>query len=78
MTKILRTLLVLSAVTTAPAAAQAPVAVPQDAPPRFHRLPPVREQSREMQTWVEARLTRVLPALMAEHGADMWIMSMRE
>ena len=31
-----------------------------------------------MQTWVEARLTRVLPALMAEYGADMWILSMRE
>jgi hypothetical protein len=31
-----------------------------------------------MQEWVEARLTRVLPALMAEYGADMWILSMRE
>jgi Xaa-Pro aminopeptidase len=31
-----------------------------------------------MQTWVEARLTRVLPALMAEYDADMWILSMRE
>jgi hypothetical protein len=31
-----------------------------------------------MQEWVSARLERVLPALMAEHGVDMWILSMRE
>jgi len=61
-----------------PAAAQAPVAVPAAAPARYHPLPPVRQQAAEMQTWVEARLTRVLPALMAEYGADMWILSMRE
>ena len=61
-----------------PAAAQAPVHVPADAPARYHALPPVRQQAAEMQTWVEARLTRVLPALMAEFDADMWILSMRE
>ncbi|HSW30389.1 MAG TPA: M24 family metallopeptidase [Longimicrobiales bacterium] len=61
-----------------PAAAQAPVHIPQDAPARYHPLPPLREQAKEMQTWVAARLERVLPALMAEHGADMWILSMRE
>lgn len=61
-----------------PANAQAPVHVPQDVPARYHPLPPIREQAKEMQGWVEARLTRVLPALMAEHGADMWILSMRE
>jgi Xaa-Pro aminopeptidase len=38
----------------------------------------MRDQAAEMQEWVEARLTRVLPALMAEYEADMWIMSMRE
>lgn len=64
--------------TAEPAAAQAPVHIPADAPARYHRLPPVREQADEMQTWVEARLERVLAALMAEHGADMWILSMRE
>jgi hypothetical protein len=31
-----------------------------------------------MQTWVEARLSRVLPKLMAEYDVDMWILSMRE
>lgn len=62
----------------APAASQAPVHVPPEAPARYHPLPPVREQAREMQAWVEARVTRVLPELMAEYDADMWIMSMRE
>ena len=31
-----------------------------------------------MQAWVEARLARVLPALMQEYDVDMWILSMRE
>jgi len=62
----------------APAASQEPVFVPPDAPARYHPLPPVREQAREMQEWVEARLTRVLPALMEEYDVDMWILSMRE
>lgn len=31
-----------------------------------------------MQGWVEARLERVLPSLMAEYDVDMWILSMRE
>ena len=65
-------------VPSVPASAQAPAAVPAEAPARYHPLPPVRQQAAEMQTWVEARLTRVLPALMAEYGADMWILSMRE
>lgn len=73
--------------TGAPAAAQtgadltaleAPVPVPSDAPARYQPLPPVREQAAEMQRWVEARLERVLPALMAEYDVDMWILSMRE
>jgi Xaa-Pro aminopeptidase len=38
----------------------------------------MRDQAAEMQEWVEARLTQVLPALMAEYDADMWILSMRE
>ncbi len=48
------------------------------APARIHPLPTEREQAAEMQAWVEARLTRVLPALMAEHDVEMWILSMRE
>jgi len=66
------------AVLSLPASAQAPAAVPAAVPARYHALPPMRQQAEEMQEWVEARLTRVLPALMAEHGADMWILSMRE
>ncbi len=61
-----------------PTAAQAPVYVPPDVPARYHPLPPLREQAKEMQTWVEARLSRVLPKLMAEYDVDMWILSMRE
>lgn len=62
----------------APASAQPPVAVPDGAPARYHPLPPVRHQAEEMQAWVEARLERVLPALMDEYDVDMWILSMRE
>lgn len=58
--------------------AQKPAPVPSEAPARYHPLPPVREQAKEMQEWVEARLTRVLPALMEEYDTDMWILSMRE
>ncbi|NNF39283.1 MAG: hypothetical protein HKN71_11500, partial [Gemmatimonadetes bacterium] len=64
--------------TPRPAAAQTPVAVPPDAPARYHPLPSVRAQAEEMQGWVEARVERVLPALMAEYDVDMWILSMRE
>jgi hypothetical protein len=56
----------------------APVHVPADAPARFHALPGVREQAVEMQSWVDARVRRVLPRLMAQHDAEMWILSMRE
>jgi hypothetical protein len=63
---------------TSPASAQAPVHVPADVPARYHPLPTVREQAKEMQEWVEARLTRVLPALLEEYDAEMWILSMRE
>ncbi|MEJ2538891.1 MAG: M24 family metallopeptidase [Gemmatimonadota bacterium] len=58
--------------------AQEPAAVPPEAPARYHPLPPVREQAKEMQEWVEARLTRVLPDLMREYDTEMWILSMRE
>ncbi len=38
----------------------------------------LREQARIQQDWLEARLTRVLPRLMREHGVDMWLIPMRE
>lgn len=67
--------LVLSA---APLQAQMPAPVPDDAPARYHALPPLRAQADEQLAWTQARLERVLPALMREYGVDMWILSMRE
>jgi Xaa-Pro aminopeptidase len=70
--------LALAFALAAPAASQAPVHVPEDVPARIHPLPTLREQAVEQQAWLEARLERVLPALMTEYGVDMWILSMRE
>ena len=64
--------------TAAPLTAQAPANVPDDAPARYHPLPTLREQATEQQAWLETRLERVLPALMEEYDARMWILSMRE
>ncbi|MGD2070977.1 MAG: M24 family metallopeptidase [Gemmatimonadota bacterium] len=55
-----------------------PVRVPEGVPPRYHELPSLREEAAERQVWLEARLDRVLPALMEEHGVEMWVLSMRE
>ncbi len=67
-----------SALAPSGLAAQAPAPVPDEAPARYHPLPPLREQAKEQQAWLEARLERVLPALMTEYDVDMWILSMRE
>lgn len=40
--------------------------------------PPLREQAAIQQKWLEARLTRVLPALMKKHGVAMWLVICRE
>ncbi len=69
---------VLSGPAATPAGAQAPAMVPEGTPARMHPLPTLREQALEQQAWLEARLERVLPALMAEYGVDMWVLSMRE
>ena len=64
----------LAAVTlTLPAgmAAQAPANVPDNAPARIHPLPTLREQAVEQQAWLEQRMNRVLPELMAEYDVDM-------
>lgn len=61
-----------------PAQAQPPLQVPDSAPAHVHPLPSLREQAIEQQAWLQARLDRVLPALMDEYGVDMWILSMRE
>jgi len=62
----------------APVLAQTPVHVPESSPARVHPLPTLRDQAVEQQAWLEARLERVLPALMTEYGVHMWILSMRE
>ena len=67
-----------SALVVLPLGAQEPVPVPADAPARIHELPPLREQAAEQQRWLEIRLERVLPELMARHDVPMWILSMRE
>lgn len=38
----------------------------------------LREQAAAQQAWLAERLDRKLPALMAEHGVDLWIVPMRE
>lgn len=56
----------------------APAYAPADAVPRVHPLPSLREQAAIRQGWLEDRLEHVLPELLARHGVDMWILSMRE
>ncbi|MDH7942533.1 M24 family metallopeptidase [Pseudohongiella sp. SYSU M77423] len=67
-----------SALPLTQAHAQPPVQVPASAPAHVHPLPTLREQATEQQAWLEARMDRVLPALMREYDVDMWILSMRE
>ena len=38
----------------------------------------LREQAAMQQDWLRTRLDTVLPALMREHGIDMWVVPMRE
>jgi len=61
-----------------PVLAQAPADLSEDAPARIQPLPTLREQAVEQQAWLEMRMARVLPKLMAEYDVDMWILSMRE
>jgi peptidase M24-like protein len=68
----------LAVLLPAGVAAQAPANVPDGVPSRIHELPTLREQAVEQQAWLEMRMERVLPALMAEYEVDMWILSMRE
>ena len=60
------------------ASAQDPANVPDDAPARIHPLPSLREQAEEQQAWLDERMQRILPELMAEYDVRMWILSMRE
>lgn len=69
---------VVVALAPTAAVAQAPAHVPEDAPARIHPLPSLRDQATEQQEWLELRMERVLPKLMEEYDARMWILSMRE
>ncbi len=70
-----RILPILAAFLLAPQASalSAPQASAQE-----HPLGTLREQADIRQAWLEARLQRVLPRLMREHGVDMWIIPTRE
>ena len=70
--------LVLLYATVGDLAAQKPVYVSEDVPARIQPLPTLREQAEEQQEWLELRIGRVLPKLMAEYDVHMWILSMRE
>jgi hypothetical protein len=54
------------------------IAVPQYAAAQQRPLGTLRERAEIQQGWLEARLERVLPRLMRDHGVDMWIIPMRE
>ncbi|MDP3775279.1 MAG: M24 family metallopeptidase [Gemmatimonadales bacterium] len=41
-------------------------------------LPPLREQARIQQEWLQYRLDSILPGLMRRHGVQMWIVDCRE
>ena len=69
---------VLLIATAGDLAAQRPVHVPEDVPARIQPLPTLQEQAVEQQEWLELRIGRVLPKLMAEYDVRMWILSMRE
>ena len=51
------------------------IQAPADPRPPFGTL---REQSAMQQEWLKKRLETFLPALMRKHGADMWVVPMRE
>ena len=68
----------LLSATVGDLAAQKPVYVSEDVPARVQPLPTLREQAEEQQEWLELRIGRVLPKLMAEYDVRMWILSMRE
>src|SRR5512139_2576487 len=41
-------------------------------------LPNLRDQAATHQQWLKARLERVLPGLLREHGVQLWVIPMRE
>ena len=75
----------LLAAVLAPAAVLAQDPAPAAAPasavaadPAVAALGSLREQAARQQRWLAQRLDSVLPALMREHGVDLWVVPMRE
>ena len=60
------------------ALALATVAAPLSAQQPERPFGTLREQATRQQQWLDARLTTVLPALMRQHGVQMWVVPMRE
>jgi hypothetical protein len=58
--------------------AAAILTIPQHGTAQERPLGTLREQAAIQQDWLRARVERVLPRLMREHGVDMWIIPMRE
>jgi len=54
------------------------IAIPAFAGPMPPPLPAMRQQDEIRQSWLKARLERVLPALMRRHGVAMWLVACRE
>ncbi|HET8645563.1 MAG TPA: Xaa-Pro aminopeptidase, partial [Vicinamibacteria bacterium] len=67
-------IVVLMLAATAPLGAAPPRSGLAMPPP----LPPLREQDRVRQEWLKTRLNEVLPALMRQHGVEMWLVVCRE
>lgn len=61
-----------------PADARPADARPAAAPTVQRPFGTLREQAVRQQRWLATRLDSVLPALMREHGVDMWVVPMRE
>jgi hypothetical protein len=71
--------LVLS-VTAWPAGSRAAVfaADAENLAPRLPPLPSLRDEAKLRDVWLAERLDRLVPALMREHGIDMWVLVARE
>ena len=71
-------LMLLTVAACGPSEPSSDTSAPDDAPARIHPLPSLREQAVEQQAWLDERMQRILPELMAEYDVRMWILSMRE
>jgi Xaa-Pro aminopeptidase len=66
------------ALAAAPASGQPALNLDEQAAPALPLILPLREQARVRDAWLAERLDTVAPALMREHGFDMWVMIARE